>query len=129
MFEKLKSLFGIRPPLDHGPNSADSVDCQKIVATIRRRERQEIPVGRKIYDLQFKQFDLVLDREFTGHYRISVFQDHHKVYGFTISDKEISDENFAKVWKMVTQFLGNTPSPKHLPEHQLMQSHFFGYPK
>ena len=129
MFDRLKSLLGIRPTPNGDSDPADSIDCQQMVANIRRRERDEIPVGRKIYDLQFGQFDVTLDREFSGHYRISVFQDHHKIYGFTINDKEISDENFVKVWEIVTKFLGKNPSPKHLPDHQLMKSHFFGYPK
>ncbi|MDZ7681832.1 MAG: hypothetical protein U5J63_09030 [Fodinibius sp.] len=129
MFTKLKSLLGISPATTTDTGSAESVNCRQIVKNIREQGPQEVPVGQKIYDFSFEQFTITLDREFTGHYRISVFQNHHKVYGFTVNDKQISDKDFVTVWEIIIQFLGNDPSPKQLPEHKLIKAHFFGPPK
>jgi hypothetical protein len=126
MFNWLRSLLGITNASTEAEPAANNVDCQQIVGNIRSKERSEIPVGRKIYDLSFKEFEILLDREFTGHYRISVFQNQHKIYGFTVSEKEISDDEFVVVWEIIIDFLSNNPSPKQLPDHDLMNSHFFG---
>lgn len=126
MLEKILSLFG----LFNGKVEAASrpIDTTRIVQQIRSREEHDIPQGKQIYSLDLEAYSLHLDREFTDHYRISVFLGNHKIFGFTVTQKDISDEEFKTIWKTIIRFLRDDPSPKKMPDTLLLKSHFFGKP-
>lgn len=128
MFEKLRSLLGFEKNAYNKTNLRATKDTEHIVESIRKREKEDPTSGNKIFSLDFGEFSILLDREFTGRYRISAFREQHKVYGFTISDKEIPDERFEQAWDHVLRFLED-PSPADMPESKLMETHFFGHPK
>jgi len=128
MFEKLRSLLGLKSKPDNNINLRSTKDTKRIVESIRKREEEDPTSGNKIFSLEYGEFSILLDREFAGRYRISAFREQHKVYGFTISDKEVTDDQFEQVWDYVLMFLED-PTPADMPESKLMETHFFGHPK
>lgn len=107
-------------------DSAETVDIPELVRQIRSKEGDQPSQGKKIHSFQFQDYDIVLDREFNERYRISVFVDQQKVYGFNIEDKDISDQEFEQIWDRILHFLEESPSSKSTPETELVTSHFFG---
>lgn len=128
MFENLRSLLGFESKADNNINLRATKDTKRIVESIRKREEEDPTSGNKIFSMDYGEFSILLDREFTGRYRISVFREQHKVYGFTISDKKVTDDQFEQAWDHVLTFLED-PSPADMPENKLMETHFFGHPK
>lgn len=128
MLDKLRSLLGFGNKSTDSTSARETVDIQQIVQSIRKQEQQDIATGRKLLRIDYQQFDLLVDREFTGRYRISVFQGQHKVYGFTINEKEIDNQQFEAAWDDILIFL-EQPSPTQLPQSDLLTTHFFGHPK
>lgn len=126
MLEKILSLFGLSDGNTETPSRP--IDTTRIIQQIRSREEHDIPQGKLIYSLELEAYSLHLDHEFTGHYRISVFLGNHKIFGFTITEEDISDEEFAAIWETIIRFLRDDPSPKKMPNTSLLKSHFFGKP-
>lgn len=129
MLEKLLQLLGLAKNSSQESDPGGSIDIEAIIEKIRTREQDELATGRKIVRFDYRSFEIILDREFTGRYRISVFQGQHKCYGFAIQKKELTDEEFKHIWERVIGFLGHSPSPARLPEHELWKAHFFGNPQ
>lgn len=130
MFDKLRTWLGIKNETEmSSSNPAETLNPQKIVQKIRSREDDEMPRGQTIYRLDYNGYHLILDREFTGRYRISVFNGQHKNYGFTIADQQISDEEFAVAWDQIIGFLDANPSIQTLPDNKLIKGHYFGNPQ
>ncbi len=127
MFDTIRSLLGFESK-PYNTNKRETLDTGQIVQSIREQEQQDEAIGRKILSLDYQQFELLVDREFTGRYRISAFKGQHKIYGFTVSEKEISDQQFKTVWNDILKFLDH-PSPNKLPESEQLSAHFFGHPE
>lgn len=124
MLDKIFSLLG----LQNSEKPQKSVDTEKIVREIRLAEEQEISTGKRIYAIDYMHYNLILDREFTGNYRISVFTGNHKIYGFSITEEDITDKQFATIWDKVIAFLKDDPSPQTMPDDKFLKTHFFGNP-
>jgi hypothetical protein len=130
MLDKLLSMIGLGKNSNHDVDSSfNSFEPDFIVQNIRNQEEQkEIPQGKQIFGFDHDEYSISVDREFTNHYRISVFIGNHKVYGFTINDKEISDEQFTDIFEKIISFLDHNPSVESLPDDKGFKSHFFGTP-
>lgn len=127
MFKKLISLIGLGEPRAEVDNIDQQIDINGLVKQIRDQEAKgKIPQGRQIFSTSYEGYSICLDREFTACYRISVFLDSHKIYGFRITKEELTDEELGSVLEQVFLFLANEPSVKTLPESELFQAHFFG---
>lgn len=130
MLEKILSFIGIDNNSSSGKSAQSrSVEPTTVVRKIRHQEQlRDIPQGKKIHGFDYLEYSISVDCEFTGQYRISVFIGNHKVYGFIINDKDISDEHFTDAIEQILDFLSNEPSVQTLPDSNRFQSHFFGNP-
>lgn len=130
MLDKFLSLIGLGKNSNHDTETSfDAPDPDMIVQNIRHHESErEIPQGKQIFNFDHQEYSISVDREFTEHYRISVFVGNHKVYGFTIIDKEVPDDQFADIFKKIISFLNHNPSIDSLPDEEGFKSHFFGTP-
>ncbi len=130
MLDKLWSMIGLGKNSNHDTETTfKSPEPRIIVQNIRNQEEQkDIPQGKQIFSFDHHEYSISIDREFTDHYRISVFVGNHKVYGFTINDKEISDDRFADIFEKIISFLDHKPSVDSLPDDEWFKSHFFGTP-
>ncbi len=123
-------MIGLGKNSNHDTQSeVKSFDPGFIVQRIRKQEKKrEIPQGKQIFSFDHGGYTISVDREFTEHYRISVFVGNHKVYGFTIVEKEVSDKQLTNIFENIISFLSHKPRVDSLPDDKRFKSHFFGTP-
>lgn len=130
MLDKLLSMIGLGKNSNHDSQSeVKSFDPDFVVQRIRNQEKErEISQGKQIFSFDHQEYTISVDREFTEHYRISVFVGNHKVYGFTIVKKEVSDKQLSNIFEKIISFLNHKPTVESLPDDEMFKSHFFGAP-
>ncbi|MGD8748797.1 MAG: hypothetical protein PVI44_10045 [Balneolaceae bacterium] len=131
MFDKIFTILGFtRKSSNNTSNPEKSIEIENVVKQIRAIEKQSnIAPGKRIYDFEYRQFTVSLDREFNHKYRVSVFLSSHKIYGFSIARKDISKEEMTAIFDQIISFLSNEPSHRNMPESKLFKAHFFGNPE
>jgi len=128
MIKKILSFFGFNRQPDRKKDEFQ-IDTAKLVQEIRDREvENNIPQGKQIHSFKYDDFIISLDKEFTGRYRISIFIGSHKVYGFTLTQDEPSDEKLETIFEQIITFLSHAPSVENLPKSDLYKAYFFGNP-
>jgi hypothetical protein len=102
-------------------------DVNKQIEKIRQVEsNQEIPLGQRIISIQYNYFELSLDREITGTYRLIVYEGNDRRFSFSIRCNYKEYEVLLKSFKEIIQFLDGDRRIKHLPNNEYLKGHYFG---
>jgi hypothetical protein len=122
--KKLKSIFSGN---NHNTIKDPSLDIDGLVNQIKSTEEVSKPEpGRKIYSFMYYDFELILDVEVTGQYRLSAFSGKEKKYGFLIKCETGNYEVLAEGLKQCIDFLNGNRKIGDLPDNEVLKGHYFG---
>lgn len=103
------------------------VDLQVEIDKIKQIElEQKIDLGRRIYQFDYKQFELCLDRDVIGMYRVIAFIGKERKFSFSIKCKYKDYDNLKKGYEGILDFLDGDQHIRNLPNNDLLKGHYFG---
>lgn len=120
----LKSIFS-RPP-DPEPDWPE-FDINAQVDMIKKIESEtKFDLGQRIHYFYYKNFELSLDREITGLYRIVVCEGKDRRFSFSIRSKPGDYQAFLTSLEEIVKFLDGDRRIINLPKHDLLKGFYFG---
>ena len=103
------------------------VDLQAQIDKIKQIEsEQEIDLGRRIYQFDYKQFELCLDRDVLGMYRVIAFIGKERRFSFSIKCKHKDYTNLIRGYEEIFIFFDGDHHIRNLPNNDLLKGHYFG---
>lgn len=122
--KKLKSIFSGN---NHDKIQHPPLDIDGLINQIKGIEVINPPEpGRKIYSFMYYDFELILDVEVTGQYRLSAFSGKEKKYGFLIKCETGNYKVLAEGIKQCIDFLDGNRKIGDLPDNEVLKGHYFG---
>ena len=85
---------------------------------------KDIPPGKKIYDFQYGELQVRIDRDITHNGRICIFQGKERVYSFTVFAKEGEYDILKKALETTVEFLKSDQSIKKLPDNEVLKGFY-----
>jgi len=102
-------------------------DINRQIEKIKQTEiDHEIPLGQRIISFQYKYFELSLDREITGMYRLIVYEGKDRRFSFSIHCKHKNYDALSTSFGEIIQFLDGDCRIKNLPNNEHLKGHYFG---
>ena len=102
-------------------------DISAQIARIKTIESEKkIDLGQRINCFSYKHFELNLDCDITGFYRIVVYEGRDRRFSFSIRCKQGDYEAFLSSLKEIVEFLDGDRRIKNLPKHDLLKGYYFG---
>ena len=122
-----QSLKKRKKDSDHQKMDWPSVNIEAQIEAVRTAESGEsIGLGRRIHYFPFHEFELSLDREVTGQYRVIVYEGRERRYSFTVKCKHKNYESLKKAFEEITLYLSGNRRIADLPDHEGLKGHYFG---
>jgi hypothetical protein len=123
-FKSLRNRFSRRTtPATEGP----LLDTGAEIEVIKRIEAAQDPgLGRVIHHFPYLEFDLWLDRDITGTYRVVVYQGKKRRYSFSIQCGHKDYEALRNGFEEIICFLGGNRRIVDLPKNKHLKGHYFG---
>lgn len=119
-----KKWFGITP---EDPEPLPTLDLERAIEQIQKSEKaSQTEPGRPIFKGRHTHFDIRLDRDITGHYRITAFYGTEKAYSFSVYSETTDFKSLSSAFKTVTGFLEGERNLRDLPDDDLVKGHYFG---
>lgn len=105
--------------------TAPKVDLERILSNIEEREKtKDIPLGKKIYDFEYGDFQVRFDRDITHNGRICIFQGKERLYSFTVFAKEGEYDILKDALESAIEFLKSDQSIKNLPDSNILKGFY-----
>jgi hypothetical protein len=103
------------------------VDLQAKIDKIKQiEEEQNIDLGRRIYQFDYKQYELCLDRDVIGMYRVIAFIGKERRFSFSIKCEYKDYTNLKKGYEEIATFFDGDQHIRNLPNNELLKGHYFG---
>ncbi len=123
-FETIKKFF---KGFSRDPFVPPEFEISSQIRLIRQSELNCKPEpGRRIHAFEFMEFELSLDLELTGTYRLAAFMGREKKYSFSIACKPGDYEELARGIKESTDYLSGERKISELPINELIRGYYFG---
>ncbi len=127
----MKKLFGFLRTKKKSSKSEQIdwpvVDLDKQIEAIKLVESEgDVELGKRIHQFDFHEFELRLDRDVTGTYRICANQGAERRFSFTIKTSHRDYDGLRGALDMITEFLSGERRIAHLPNNEIVKGHFFG---
>ncbi|MDZ7772586.1 MAG: hypothetical protein U5K31_07595 [Balneolaceae bacterium] len=103
------------------------LDLPSLIGEIRQRESGGIERGRRIHQFTYGIFEVRLDRDITGHYRVTVYNGRERVYSFTVKAEEGQYEELQTGYRSIINFLDGERRLSELPDSPNLKGHFYGH--
>ena len=126
----MKKLFKIRnrsslSDLDKTQWPAVDIDAQ--IEAMRNAEAdQNIDLGRRIHYFPYRQFELHLDRDITGMYRVIANVGNERRYSFSITCQYGDYEALRTAYEEIFNYLKSNRRIADLPNNERLKGHYFG---
>jgi len=122
MFKFLKDLF----PQPKEPQ--EQLDISRLIQCIREKERESnIALGRRIHSFHYKYLDFNVDREITGHYRVTVYQGRERTYSFTVFAKQGNYNILEQAFERIIDYIDGDQNLSELPDDDVLKGFFYGH--
>jgi len=103
------------------------VDLDEQIEKIKTIEADADPgLGKRVHYFDFRQFELRLDRDCMGLYRIIANVGNERRYSFSIRCSHKDYEILRSCFEEITEYLSGDRRMADLPNHERMKGHFFG---
>ncbi len=103
------------------------VDIEAQIEAIRNIESDEdIGLGRRIHCFACREYELSLDRDIMGTYRVIAYQGKERRYSFTVTCPHKDYEALRNAFEEIVRYLGGDRRLADLPRHERMKGHYFG---
>ena len=103
------------------------VDIKAQIDTVKFNEsNRDIGLGRRIHYFPFREFELQLDRDITGMYRVVVTEGNNRRFSFAIKCKHGDYAKLGTCFEEILQYLSGDRRIANLPNHDLMKGHYYG---
>ena len=103
------------------------VDIKAQIETIKIIEKENtIDLGKRIHQFEYLDFDLRLDRDITGMYRLVVFEGKNRRFSFSIRCKHKDYDSLRVSFEEIVRFLNGDRRIIDLPKHDRLRGHYFG---
>lgn len=124
MLEYFKQLFSS----DDSPTAESShdVDISAVIAEVKANELEDIPTGRRIHTLEHGSLEIRLDRDITGHYRVTVYEGADRRYSFTVFAKEGEYPILEKAYGEIIDFLEGDRHLSEIPDKEFIKGFYYG---
>ena len=123
-FKRLRAYF-FGPNGEHKPPPA--LDLAPVIDAIERAENEgSVDPGRRIHTFPYLGFELRLDRDVMGQYRLTVNEGRERRYSFTIVCEPGDYTALRTSYEEITSFLNSDRHLANLPNHERLKGHFYG---
>ena len=103
------------------------VNIKAQIDTIEYNEsNRDIGLGSRIHYFSFQEFELQLDRDITGMYRVVVTEGNNRRFSFTIKCKYGDYAKLGTCFEEILQYLSGDRRIADLPNHDLIKGHYYG---
>lgn len=124
MIRFLKRIFFDRRDRE---TSKAKVDISELILEIRQEESAgEIPPGRRIHRVEYGIFEIRLDRDITGNYRVTVYSGKEREYSFTVFGRKGEYEKLKEAFGKIFDFLDGEHKISNLPDNELIKGFYYG---
>lgn len=124
----MKKLFGFGKKKKKESEQIDwpVVDLDAQIKTIRSVEDEtEVELGKKIHQFDYHEFELRLDRDVTGTYRICANQGPERRFSFSVKTPHRDYKGLRDALELITEFLNGERRIAQLPNNDIVKGHFF----
>lgn len=122
MLDFLKKIFITDKPPE------EPVYVPAIIDEIKEAEfNKNIPLGRRIHKLNYRDLDLFLDRDITKNYRVTVYQGRERLYSFSIFANQGNYDILEKGYTRIIKYLDGERKVSDLPEDENIKGFFYGH--
>jgi hypothetical protein len=103
------------------------VNIEAQIEAIRKIEADEdIGLGRRIHCFACREFELSLDRDIMGTYRVIAYQGKERRYSFSVTCPHKDYEALQAAFEEIVQYLSGDHRLADLPNNEGMKGHYFG---
>ena len=103
------------------------VNIEAQIEAIQKVEADEdIGLGRRIHCFACREFELSLDRDIMGTYRVIAYQGKERRYSFTVTCPHKDYEALQAAFQEIVRYLSGDRRLADLPQHERMKGHYFG---
>lgn len=103
------------------------VNLDEQIEKVRTIEAEGDPgLGKRIHHFDYRQFELRLDRDITGMYRVIANVGNERRYSFSIRCSYKDYEALRICFEEIMEYLGGDRRIVNLPNHERMKGHYFG---
>ena len=97
------------------------------IAIIKSIEaEQDIGLGKRIHQFSFREFELRLDRDVTGTYRLIANEGNERKYSFSIRCTRGNYQALMTSFQEIIAYLSGDRRIADLPSHELLKGHYYG---
>ena len=123
-YQYVRKLFS-RP--EHNEQHMQDININAQIETVKLKETEDnIEPGRRIHYFPYLEFELQLDRDIIGLYRLVVNEGQNRRYSFTINCKQRDYESLRSAFEEIIQFLDGDRRIANLPNHDRLEGHYYG---
>ena len=123
----IRTIRGKKPTKQRNQPEWPPVDLGKEIESIRNSESDtDIGLGRKIHGFPFHEFELCVDRDITGMYRLVVYQGTERKYSFSIRCKHRDYTALRSGFEEIVKFLEGNRRIADLPKQENLKGFYFG---
>ena len=103
------------------------LDVEAQIAIIKSIEAdQDIGLGKRIHQFSFREFELRLDRDVTGTYRLVANEGNERRYSFSIRCKKGNYQVLLTSFQEIINYLSGDRRFANLPNHEQLKGHYYG---
>jgi len=121
----LKKIFKERVP---EPIDWPEVDLEVQIKAIEKSETEhEQGLGVLIHAFEFHEYELRLDRDITGMYRVVAMEGRERRYSFSLRCAHRDYEGLYSILDEITVYLSGERRIAGLPNSELLKGHYYGH--
>ena len=103
------------------------VDIGTQIEAIKHAEADEsIGLGRRIHSFSYHEFELRLDRDITGTYRVIANMGNERRYSFAVKCPHKDYKVLRAAFEEITEYLNSDRRIADLPDNERLKGYFFG---
>ncbi|MCK5147313.1 hypothetical protein KAR48_11190 [bacterium] len=125
MAKWFKRLFG---KAEAEPVDWPAVDLDMQIAAIKIAEAEnDSGLGILIHEFEFHEYELRLDRDITGMYRVVAMEGRERRYSFSLHCDHKDLAALRELFGMIADYLSGERHIGELPNTEMLKGHFYGH--